>query len=400
MPAHLCRFHAPGKRRLPTSCLPLLVACSSASLLLAGCKAGGDDAPPPGPPSVGYVTLTAGPVPVATELSGRTVATTSADVRPQADGIIMSQLFQEGTRVRAGQPLYQIDPRPYRASRDVAAASLESAQVNLSLAQAQADRYRSLEPGDAVSRQQFDNVIAAARQARANVRQSRALLAAAQVNLDYTRVVAPISGWISRSSVSQGALVTANQPVALASIQQLDPIDVDLTQSSDALLALRRSLARGTVLPSKANVRLKFQDGSEYPHVGTVEFAEVIVSQTSGTVTLRAVFPNPDGTLLPGMFVRVSVDQAIAPNAILAPQQGITRNPKGEAVALVVGAGDKVEQRIVQTNQTVGNSWLVTGGLKQGDKLIVSGSANAVPGQVVKPFAVTGTPKPPSPSSR
>ena len=357
------------------------------SLLLAACSHG-EQKPQQGPIEVGIVTLAAQPVTVSNELTGRTAATTSSDVRPQVDGIIKARLFQEGSFVRAGQPLYQIDPRLYRATRDQVAAQLENAQATLATTQAKADRYKTLTDIQAVSRQDIDDTIAAARQARASVHQYRATLESAQVNLEYTRVLAPISGRISRSSVTPGALVTANQTTALASIQQLDPIYVDITQSSSQLLQLRRALARGSVLPTRAAVRLKLDDGTDYPQTGTIEFSEVTVDVDAGTVTLRARFPNPEGLLLPGMFVRVEAPQGIVPNAILAPQQGITRDAKGNATALVVGADNKVVQRTVVADRAIGSMWLVTGGLKPGDRLIVEGVDKAPPGSSVKPVTV------------
>jgi membrane fusion protein (multidrug efflux system) len=365
-------------RTAPVALVLALAACSSKPAPV-----------PKGPPEVGTVTLASAAVPVFTELTGRTNATTSSDVRPQVDGIIQARLFKEGSLVRKGQPLYQIDPKPYRAARDQAAATLESARASYVAAQAQADRYRSLSDIQAVSKQQIDNTIASAREALATVHQDEASLETAQINLGYTVVRAPISGRISRSAVTPGALVTASQTDALAAIQQLDPIYVDITQSSDALIALRRSLARGSVLASSAAVHLKLQDGSDYPQAGALEFAEVTVDEDSGTVTLRARFPNPQGLLLPGMFVRVEAPQGIVPNGVLAPQQGIARDPKGNATALVVGADNKVVQRSVTIGQSIGTNWLVTGGLKAGDRLIVEGTLNAPPGATVKPVAAS-----------
>ena len=364
------------------------IASSTIVLAVAACSSKPAPAPK-GPPEAGYVTLASAAVPVSTELTGRTTATTASDVRPQVDGIIQARLFKEGSLVRKGQPLYQIDPKPYRAARDQAAATLESARATYVAAQAQADRYRTLSDIQAVSKQQIDNTIATAREDLALVHQDEASLETANINLGYTIVRAPISGRISRSAVTPGALVTASQTTALATIQQLDPIYVDITQSSDALIALRRSLAKGSVLASSAAVHLKLQDGSDYPQTGTFEFAEVTVDQDSGTVTLRARFPNPAGDLLPGMFVRVEAPQGIVPNGILAPQQGIARDPKGNATALLIGADNKVAQRPVTIGQSIGTNWLVTGGLKAGDRLIVEGTLNAQPGATVKPVATT-----------
>lgn len=356
----------------------LLVACSKAP-----------QQPPQGPPEVGVVTLTSAPVTTSAELTGRTAATLASEVRPQVEGIIQARLFQEGALVHAGQPLYRIDPRPYRAIRDQAAAALESAQASYAAAQAQSDRYRMLSDIDAVSRQQIDNTVAAARVARATVHQNAASLESARINLAYTVVRAPITGRIGRSAVTSGALVTASQTTALATIQQLDPIYVDIVQSSDALLALRRSLAKGSILPASTVVRLKLQDSSDYPQPGTIGFSEVTVDQDAGTVTLRARFPNPAGMLLPGMFVRVTTPQGVVPNGILAPQQGITRDPKGDATALVVGADEKVVRRNVTVGQAIGNTWLVIGGLKAGDRLIVEGTEKAQPDAIVKPIMIS-----------
>ncbi|WP_444965521.1 efflux RND transporter periplasmic adaptor subunit [Sphingomonas faeni] len=357
----------------------------TSALALAGCSEASKTSPVPPPVQVGVVTLTAGPVTTTQELSGRTVATNSSDVRPQVDGIILARLFKEGSFVQAGQPLYRIDPRPYHASRDQAAAALESAQAAYASAQSQAVRYRSLSDPDAISGQQLDNTIAAERTARAAVHQTAAALEAARINLGYTLVRAPISGRISRSLVTPGALVTASQATALATIQQLDPIYVDVVQSADSLLALRRALAKGSALPASAAVRLKLSDGSEYPEAGRIEFTEVTVDENAGTVALRARFPNRHDILLPGMFVRVAAPQSVIPNGVLAPQQGITRDPKGNASALIVGKGNTVVRVQVTAIQAIGSSWLVTRGLKSGDRLIVVGTQNAIPGSVVTP---------------
>ncbi|UAK25068.1 efflux RND transporter periplasmic adaptor subunit [Sphingomonas nostoxanthinifaciens] len=362
-----------------------IMPLAAAIVLLAGCSGQKKQQPQRGPAEVGVVTLKAERVETTTELTGRTNPTLASDVRPQVDGLILKRLFTEGTIVHAGQPLYQIDPRQYRASRDQAAGLLENSQATYAAAQAQAERYRALTDINAVSKQAIDNAVAQAREAKASIHQNAASLYAAKVNLDYTLVRAPITGRISRSAVTPGALVTASQTTALATIQQLDPIYVDIVQSSDALLALRRSLAKGSVLPSAATVQLKLSDGSAYPHTGRIEFAEVTVDETTGTVTLRARMPNPEGILLPGMFVRVEAAQGIVPNGILAPQQGITRDPKGNATALVVGPDNKVAQRTVFTKQAIGDKWLITSGLKPGDRLVVEGTDKAQPGAVVKP---------------
>lgn len=365
-----------GLRVAPIALLMLLAACSQ------------EKAPKQGPVEVGVVTLSAQNVTVASELPGRTVSTSMSEVRPQVSGIIQKRLFTEGSMVRAGQPLYQIDQRLYRASRDEALATLASAQATAAAAQAKAQRYRSLGDTEAVSAQDRDDVIATARQAQAAVQQARASLQTSNVNLEFTLVRAPISGRIGRTLFTPGALVTASQTDPLTTIQQLDPIYVDVTQSSAQLLALRRSLASGKTLPASATIRLKLEDGSDYPLEGRIEFAEPIVDPDSGTVTLRARFPNPDGLLLPGMFVRVVAPQSVVPNAILAPQQGIARDPKGNATALVVTRANKVEQRTVTAAQAIGDKWLITAGLKAGDRLIVEGTDKVQPDATVKPVPV------------
>lgn len=365
-----------GLRVAPIALLMLLAACSQ------------EKAPKQGPVEVGVVTLSAQNVTVASELPGRTVSTSMSEVRPQVSGIIQKRLFTEGSMVRAGQPLYQIDQRLYRASRDEALATLASAQATAAAAQAKAQRYRSLGDTEAVSAQDRDDVIATARQAQAAVQQARASLQTSNVNLEFTLVRAPISGRIGRTLFTPGALVTASQTDPLTTIQQLDPIYVDVTQSSAQLLALRRSLASGKTLPASATIRLKLEDGSDYPLEGRIEFAEPIVDPDSGTVTLRARFPNPDGLLLPGMFVRVVAPQSVVPNAILAPQQGIARDPKGNATALVVTKANKVEQRTVTAAQAIGDKWLITAGLKAGDRLIVEGTDKVQPDATVKPVPV------------
>lgn len=359
-----------------------------AALCVLATACGQGEAPGRGPVEVGVVTLTAQNVTVSTELPGRTASTMMSEVRPQVAGVIQKRLFTEGSTVRAGQPLYQIDPSLYRASRDEAQAALASAQATAAAAQARATRYRTLGESEAVSAQDRDDVIATARQASAAVQQARATLQTAGINLNFTQVRAPISGRIGRSRFTPGALVTASQAEPLAIIQQLDPIFVDVTQSSAKLLELRRALAAGKALPASATIRLKLDDGSAYPLEGRIEFAEPIVDPDSGTITLRARFPNPDGLLLPGMFVRVVAPQSVVPNGILAPQQGISRDPKGNATALVVSRAGKVERRTVTAAQAIGDKWLITAGLRAGDRLIVEGTDKVQPGDTVRPVAI------------
>ncbi len=363
-----------------------MAALSLATLSLGGC--GQQQAMPQQEVEVGVVTLRAEPVTVSTTLSGRTAATTVAEVRPQVDGVIQSRLFEEGSLVHAGQPLYQIDSRLYRASLDTSRAQLENAQATLYSAEAKAKRYRTLGDSEAVSGQDRDETIAAARAAQAAVHQYQATSRSAAVNLEFTRVLAPITGRIGRSSVTKGALVTASQTDAMATIQQLDPIFVDITQSSADLLRLRSALAKGSMMPASAKVSLTLEDGTKYPGEGTIEFSEVNVDPQAGTVTLRARFPNPDGLLLPGMFVNVAAPQGVVQNGVLAPQQGISRDAKGNGTALVVDASGKVEQRKVVTGQAIGDKWLIVSGLKAGDRLIVEGTDKARAGARVKAVTV------------
>ncbi len=373
----------------PSALQSLRVAPLALCIMVAAC--GQQKPPQKGPVEVGVVTLTAQNTTVSSELPGRTVSTMMSEVRPQVAGLIQKRLFTEGSMVTAGQPLYQIDPRLYRASRDEAEATLASAQATAVAAQARAQRYRTLGDTEAVSAQDRDDVIATARQAQASVQQARASLQTSNVNLQFTLVRAPISGRIGRTLFTPGALVTASQTDPLTTIQQLDPIYVDVTQSSAQLLQLRRSLATGKTLPASATIRLKLDDGTEYPQSGQIEFAEPIVDVNSGTVTLRARFPNPDGLLMPGMFVRVVAPQAVVPGAILAPQQGINRDAKGNATALVVTKANKVERRVVTAGQAIGDKWLITAGLKAGDRLIVEGTDKVKPDDQVKPVAVAAS---------
>lgn len=366
----------------PVRLAPLAVM----ALALAGC--GGQKPPPPGPAEVGYVTLTTQPVTVTTELTGRTSAVETAPVIPQVTGLVESRLFVEGGLVHAGQPLYQIDPRLYKATLDTSRAEIESAEATLATSAAKLRRYNALSDKAAVSAQDMDDTLAAQRTALASLHQYQASARSAAVNLQFTRVLAPITGRIGRSSVTKGALVTADQSTALATITRLDPIYVDIIQSSSDLLKLRQSLAKGNLMPTKATVTLKLEDGSTYPLKGEVQFSEVTVDPTTNAVTLRATFPNPNNVLLPGLFVRVDAPQGTVPQGILAPQQGITRDPKGDATALVVDAGNKVALRQVTVGQAIGTRWLVTSGLHAGDRLIVQGTDKVQAGVTVKPVAV------------
>jgi membrane fusion protein (multidrug efflux system) len=357
---------------------PMLVL----ALTAAGCGRPTAAAPPMR--EVGYVTLETQPVTLTTALSGRTNPHAVAEVRPQVSGIILKRLFKEGGTVRAGDALYQIDPATYQAERDQAAAQLASAQASLASAKSKTDRYAKLLAAQAVSSQDAEDADSAARQADAAVLQATATLKAAEINLAYTRIVAPITGAIGRSAVTPGALVTANQATSLATIYQLDPIYVDITESSTKLAQLRKALASGSVQPAGADVSIILDDGSVYGEQGHIEFSETEVDEATGAVTIRATVPNPDRLLLPGQFVRVTVNQGVLPDGILAPQQGITRDSTGAAIALIVGADNKVEGRKLVTDRAIGDQWLVTSGLKPGDRLIVEGTDRVKPGQTVK----------------
>lgn len=356
----------------------LLVSCSGAKK---------DDARGKGGPApVGYVVVQPSAVPDITELSGRVTSYQMSQVRPQVAGVLQRRLFKEGSIVRQGQTLYQIDPSLYRASVSEAQANLENARANADATRERANRYKPLAAIEAVAKQDYTDAAAQARQAQASVAQTNAQLQTARINLRFTNVPAPITGRIGRSLFTEGALVTANQADPLAVIQRLDPIFVDIQQSSGELLALRRALAKGGgAIPATATVKLKLEDGSEYPQTGTVEFSEVMVDEGTGTVTLRARFPNPQEILLPGMFVRASFAQAVNTRAFLVPQQALTRDAKGQASIFVVGPGDKVVERKVVADATSGSNWVVTQGLQAGDKVIVQGGSRLVPGAPIKP---------------
>ena len=362
----------------------------AALVLFAACSRKDDSAKKPSVPEVGYVVLKTQTVPLGIELGGRTAAFEMSEVRPQVSGVIQERLFTEGTLVRAGQTLYRIDPSLYQAAAAQARANLASAEATREAAEAKAKRYQPLAEIEAVSKQDYADALATSRQAAASVAQNKALLEVASINQKFTRVPAPISGRIGRSIVTTGALVTANQPDPLTTIQRLDPMFVDIQQSSADLLALRRSLASGNTIPSSTAVRLKLEDGSDYPETGTLEFAEAMVDASTGSVTLRARFPNPSGLLLPGMYVRARLSQATARDVILIPQAGLSRDPTGTATVMVVGPDDKAVQRKVTAGRTVGDQWLVTAGVAAGDRVIVEGLGRIKPGQTVKPVESDG----------
>ncbi|MBI5557621.1 MAG: efflux RND transporter periplasmic adaptor subunit [Deltaproteobacteria bacterium] len=367
-----------------------LAGVLSAILALAGCgqQSSGKGPPAPGgPPEVGVVVVTPEAVTLTTELSGRTAPRLIAEVRPQVGGIIQQRLFTEGSDVQAGQLLYQIDPALYRSELAGAKAALARAEANVAPVRLREERYAELVKINAVSRQDFDDTQAALKQAEAEIEAARAALETARINLDYTSVKAPISGRIGRSSVTTGALVTASQAEPLAAIQQLDAMYVDVTQSTAELLRLKRNLASGLLQDggdAQTRVTLLLEDNTPYPLDGVLKFSEVTVDQGTGSVTLRAVFPNPRHLLLPGMFVRAIVTEGMSSQAILVPQRGVTRNPAGNAMVMVVGAEEKVEPRVIKVVQTVGDSWLVSEGLQAGDRVILEGIQRARPGTVVK----------------
>jgi len=373
------------------------VGLSAVALTLAACgqgkKAGGMGMG--GPAEVGYVVAQTQPVGLTSELSGRTSAFLVSEVRPQVSGVIKARLFTEGSAVRAGQSLYQIDPATYQASVNSAAAALAQSQAQATAARLKADRYKGLVETGAVSKQDNDDAQAAAAQTAAAVQVQKAALDNARINLNYTRVTAPISGRIGKSTVTPGALVVANQANALSTVQDLSKIYVDLTQTSAELLKLQQQFASGKVGRSNsAQVNLTLEDGSTYPIPGRLEFSDITVDPGTGSVTLRAVFQNPDGKLLPGMYVRAAISQGVAPTGILIPQSAIQRDPKGNAMVSVVGAKG-AEPRPVTLGQTIGDKWLVTSGLNPGDKVITEGLQKLRPGAQIKPVPAGSKPAAP-----
>ncbi|HAT2611365.1 TPA: multidrug efflux RND transporter periplasmic adaptor subunit AcrA [Kluyvera intermedia] len=379
-----------------------VVLMLSGSLALTGCdekpaQRGGAAGQAP---EVGVVTLKTEPLQITTELPGRTSAFRVAEVRPQVSGIILKRNFTEGSDIEAGVSLYQIDPATYQASYESAKGDLAKAQAAANIARMTASRYQKLLGTKYISQQDYDTAQADAQQADAAVVAAKAAVETARINLAYTKVTSPISGRIGKSSVTEGALVQTGQATALATVQQLDPIYVDVTQSSNDYLRLKQELANGTLKQEngKAKVELVTNDGVKYPQTGTLEFSDVTVDQTTGSITLRAIFPNPDMTLLPGLFVRAKLEEGTNPNALLVPQQGVTRTPRGDATAMVVGEGDKVEIRKLTATQAIGDKWLVTDGLKAGDRVIVTGLQKVRPGAQVKAQEVTAENKEQAPA--
>ncbi len=358
-----------------------------AGLVLSGCSREPAGRPPAPEPEVAVATVSAEPVVLATELPGRTSAFLVAEIRPQVSGILQKRFFAEGSDVEAGQALYQIDPAPFEAALANARAALARAEAQLPAIRARARRFEQLLAAEAVSRQNYDDVVSALKQAEADVEYWQAAVEAARINLGYTRITAPISGRIGKSNVTEGALVTAYQPLALATIQQLDPIYVDVPQSTRELLELKRRLQEGRIHhggDEQNEVTLVLEDGTVYPLKGRLQFRDVTVDPTTGSVTLRILFPNPDGELLPGLFVRALVREGVNRQAILIPQQAVSRDPKGTPLALVVDAEGKAEQRMLVLDRAIGDRWLVASGLAPGDRVIVEGSQKIRPGMVVK----------------
>lgn len=383
-------LHLPSSQRRRTS-IPF-VALLALSLLVSACgrKAATGAGASAGPMEVAVITLQPTPVTLTEDLPGRTSAFRIAEVRARVSGIVQKRLFEEGSDVTEGQVLYEIDPAPYQAALDVAAGNLARAEASASQSAIQVERVRTLLGAQAVSQQDYDNALAAHKAGEAEVAAARAALQSAQINLGYTRVVAPLSGRIGRSEVTEGAYVQQGAATLLATIQQLDPIYVDLTQSSTDALRLQRALQSGRVqgvAAGEARVRLLLDDGTTYGGEGRMQFSDVTVSPSTGSIRVRAVFPNPDRLLLPGMFVRARVEEARLEDAILVPQPAVSRSPRGEGTVFVVGPDNKVQVRTLTTARTIGQDWLVETGLNAGDRVVVDRLQRLRPGMEVRPVA-------------
>jgi membrane fusion protein (multidrug efflux system) len=371
-----------------------LLSLLAALAILGGCARAREAPQAPQAPEVSVVTVRKASVPVVTELPGRTSAFLVAQVRGRVDGIVLKREFKEGADVKAGQRLYQIDPAPFRAALDSALGTLQKSQANLAAQNALEERYKQLVAGNAVSKQDYDNAVSTKGQAAADVVFGKAAVQTAKINLGYTDVVAPITGRVGLSIITEGAFVQASAATLMTTIQQIDPIYVDLNQSSVQSLQLRRDIASGKVKvngPDQAKVTVFLEDGTQYPVQGTLQFSDITVDQNTGSVTVRAIVPNPNSVLLPGMFVRARVDEGVDDNALLVPQTAVTHNPQGQATTLVVGTDNKVALRTIQATRTVGANWVVDGGLKEGEKVIVSGVQKVQPGALVR--AVESTPQ-------
>jgi len=365
-----------------------LAAAAMAALLLAGCQSEQQDAAVSAPaPQVSVITVRSRQVLLTTELPGRTSAYRTAEIRPQVSGLLQKRLFKEGADVRAGDVLYQIDPAPFKAALQNAKAALGRSRANLPAVRSRVARYEALLADKAVSQQEYDDAASVLRQTEADIAYGKASLETARINLAYTRITAPISGRIGRSHVTEGAIVTGYQPQAMATIQQLDPIYVDVPQSTSELLRLKQRLAGGLLNQDGRNqekVTLRLEDGTAYPLEGTLQFRGVTVDASTGSVIIRAIFPNPDGFLLPNMFVRAVMKEGLDANALMIPQQAVARDPKGNPVALIVDADNKVQQRQLEVDRAIGDQWLVASGLAPGDRVIVEGRQMVRPGATVR----------------
>lgn len=371
-------------RAMPTARVVLAAAISAAAMTACG------EAPRPpnmgtgGTPKVTAVTLQEQQLTLTTQLPGRVAPALIAEVRPQITGLVQQRRFKEGSDVKAGELLYVIDPATYKANLDNSQATLSKTQANLSVAKLKAERYGELVKIKAVSQQDADEAQAALLQAGAEVEAAKATVNTQRINLDYTRVTSPISGRVGRSTVTPGALVTANQATAMTTVQQLDPIYVDVTQTSAALLSLRRSLAAGALKNGSAKVHLVMEDGSSYAHAGKLQFSDVTVDQGTGAVTIRMEFPNPQGELLPGMYARAVIEEGVVEKALLVPQPAVGRDAAGKPYAFVINANNQMEQRSIVTERAIDNKWLVKEGLNAGDRVVVEGQQKARSGQAVE----------------
>ncbi|WP_200380019.1 efflux RND transporter periplasmic adaptor subunit [Rubrivivax gelatinosus] len=379
--------------RLPRTAASItLIGAACAVLSACGDPPGAPGGGVAGTPEVGVIVAAPQVLPLVTELPGRIASTEVAEVRPQVTGIILARSFTEGSVVKAGQLLYQIDPATYRASVDSAKAALDKVQANLVVARLKSHRLQELAAMKAASQQDADDAAASLLQAEADVASAKATLEQQRINLDYTRVLAPIAGRIGRSTVTQGALVTANQTTALSTVQRLDPVYVDVTQDSSQMLSLSQAIAAGRLKPGSTKARLLLENGATYALEGRLKVSEVTVDQATGAVTLRAEFPNPKGLLLPGMFVRAVVEEGVLPDALLVPQPAVTRDESGRPVIHVVGADNKLERRHVQADRAIGGQWLITSGLKAGERVVVEGQDKARPASVVDPKPLGAAP--------
>jgi membrane fusion protein (multidrug efflux system) len=372
----------------------VLASLAALTALTASCSRK-HPAPPVPPPQAGVITVHVQAVMTTTDLPGRTTAIMTSEVRPQVSGVILKRLFIEGSDVQEGQQLYQSDPSIYQATYDSAVATLDYDEAALATANAKAARYKPLAAAQAVSEQDYDDAVAAEQEAQANTEIAKASIEQARINLQYTKVLASITGTISRSAVTPGALVTANQTSVLATVTQLDPIYIDLNESSDTLLRLKQEMAAGQLESldgGAAKVTLKLEDGSAYPQAGKLQFAEVEVDEGTGTVLLRAIFPNPQHLLLPGMYVHAELEEGVNRNGILVPQQAVSRDVQGDATVLVVREDNRATLRVIQTGAAIGDQWVVTGGLKPGERVIVDNLVNVQAGMAIAPVAENSLP--------